>query len=82
MGKKLNMSKFDDFRAFLGSNFPDKASKSAQDASLGPSNTLDSISVWEALGMVKSTFIFAANIIVVILETVLWVLKSILGLIT
>jgi hypothetical protein len=79
---KLNISGLEDIKGYLGSNISNRASNSLQDKSLGLSDTLDGISVWQALGMVKSVFILVANISIAVLEAALWVLKSILGLIT
>jgi len=53
----------------------------ALDSQLGVKNTLDNISVWQTLGMFKEAFIIGAQILVVLLEVVLQILRSILGLI-
>jgi len=56
--------------------------KSGPEARSNLQDTLGDISAPKALGMAKEVFIFVANILVAILETVVSILRGILGLIS
>ena len=84
VGQKVNISSPEDIKNLLGdgATTATEASKSALGGRLALGDTLDNISLGQALGMAKSAFILAANILVAVLETVAWALKRLLGLIT
>ena len=68
----------------MNSKAPTEPLKSNLDSSLGgviSSSSLNDISVWQAMGIAKSIFVTGANILVAVLETLLWILKWILGFI-
>ncbi len=91
LGQKFNISSSEDIKNLLGVGSIDslrdgttvtEASKSALGGRLALGDTLSNISLGQALGMAKSAFILVANILVTVLEVVLWVLKGIIGLVT
>lgn len=82
LSKKLDIENLvDSIKSFLnGRTAGGTALKSSLESGLG---VQDTSTVWQVqvLGIAKSAFILIANILVTVLEIVLWLLKGVLGLI-
>ena len=83
LGQRFNINGFDDIKRLLNGN-SDSASPEASKLSLGGSLGINgtSMTLGGIFGIVKSAFILAANILVIVLEFVLKALKFLLGLVT
>ena len=77
--EKLNIRGLDGIKkTFLNGQTGGKALKSSLESGLG---VQDTSTIWQVLGMAKSAFILIANILVAVLEVVLWLVKGVLGLV-
>lgn len=79
LGDKLNIQGLDSIKDFVNGQTDSIALKSSLGSGLGVQDT--STTMWQVLGIAKSAFMLAANILVAVLEIVLWLLKGVLGLI-
>lgn len=70
----------EDIKRSVASDISPGASKSALEEIF--EGKLQNVSLWQALGIVKSAFIVGANVLVAVMEIAIKVLRFVLGLIT
>lgn len=77
LGSKLNIQGLGSIKGFLNGRIDGRALKSSLESGLG---VQDTSTMWRVLGIAKSAFILTANILIAVLEIVLWLLRGVLGL--
>lgn len=79
IGAKLNIQGLQSLKDFVTGGTIPKPLKSSLGGSL---DTKDTSTIGQVFGVAKSILILTANILVAVLEIVLWILKGVLGVIT